>query len=164
MKNNTDFYPGYGVFFDEAVGKALFGKDTESIVVSVKDVELVILERYELPESLQQTDLPEGFRIYAARRKEGSSVQVRVWALSKEQRKLADDLNFGDQLYRREDVAVAFMLMPMDLITRNDIGRVVSGLDYEPHLNNREITLSAAREAYERSLPNKEGGLSRERK
>ena len=155
-------HAGYGLFVDEEFGQMLFGENTPSFVIEKVGYELTILNWNELHSDIKN-EMPPSYRIYAARRKEGASLKLRVWELTKQQKELANQWNWGDKLYFRETTRVAeedSRTMEIDIINNHSIGITVDGRNYEPYLNDKETVLRFARETYSRSLLNKEGRSS----
>lgn len=152
-KNKTINYAGYGLFADEEFGRTLFGENTPSYAVEMEGYELVVLQWDELPAEIQN-QMPPSYSIYAARKvvreDEEATLTLRVWKLTKQQKELADQWNWGDKLYLRETTSVSEedqRTIEMDIINNHDIGKIVDGKNYEPYLNDKETVLHFAKEA-----------------
>lgn len=150
INQNKTSYAGYGLFVDEEFGQTLFGENTPSLVVEKDGYELVVLNWNELSPEIQN-EMPSSYRIYSARRKEGASLTLRVWELTKQQKELADQWNWGDKLYFRETFVFHEdrRVIEIDVVNNHDIGEVVDGKNYDPYLNDKETVLGFARIARE---------------
>jgi len=159
------YYAGYGLFVDEEFGQMLFGENTPSFVIEKEGYELAILSWNELHSDIKN-EMPPSYRIYAARRKEGAILTLRVWELTKQQKELANQWNWGDKLYFCDRTAISHedpRTIEIDVVNNHSIGITVDGRNYGPYLNDKEIVLNFVKEAHDASLLNKEGTFSRER-
>src|SRR3989344_6411346 len=163
IKNsNTHKYAAYGALTEEVV-EVLLGTKPKSEEILVKGLELVVLSRKDIVNLYSDADVPDGFRLYGVRpnKSPDSKVKLRVMELNEEQQTIIDVFNFGiNNLYSQFTMGMTHKEQPMQFLldtVPNGFGTVVDGENYEPYLNNRELTLRVAQETRNEFYPHRQG-------
>lgn len=172
------FYFGYGQNSSPEMMQAITGKyenDLVSYETELDGYELCIQTINDLPPISQSiirkawSDGVDSFRSYVIRPKEGSKVKGRVYVLSEEEREMVKNFELVDFGWHNEE--------NIEVLSVSKIGKIkaetevlgvsqtvsdveVDGLNYEPFLNPKDMSIRIAESAREEFLNRKlEGNI-----